>query len=173
LENRLVLAMFLRVVGFCGLWWLLSDGSFSSWIIGAPTVAGAAYASMLLQSETPSRFHLLSVVQFLGVFLWDAVRGGVIVAVRAFHPHLPLAPLFVEYPLQLPESSARLLFANTVSLLPGTLSARFHDNHLTIHALAGDPQDISAELRSLEQLIANVYGITLLPPESPKEGTRV
>lgn len=166
-------SILVQAVVFGGLWGLFNDGSPASWIVGFPTVCGAIYASVTLGSGAIPHFHLFGVIRFIAVFLWEALRGGVTVAVRAFHPRLPLAPVLIEYPLQLPENSARIMFANTVSLLPGTLSVMFHDHQLTVHALDGNPEDIIAELRSLERIVADCYGIALPAPASPEEATHV
>jgi multicomponent Na+:H+ antiporter subunit E len=99
--------------------------------------------------------------RFLPFFLWQSLRGGIDVARRALHPRLPLAPLLLDYPLRLPDGPACTFLANTVSLLPGTLSADLENGCLTVHVLDGSQPDVSAELQSLEALIADLFGVEL------------
>ena len=59
-------------------------------------------------------------IPFAGYFLRESLRGGWDVARRALSPALPMSPALVRFLLRLPPGSARWLFCNTISLLPGT-----------------------------------------------------
>ncbi len=64
-----------------------------------------------------------------------------------------LDPALVSYTTLLPEGSARIFFVNTISLLPGTLSAELRGNQVTIHTLdQGLP--IWANIQRLEYHVA-------------------
>jgi multicomponent Na+:H+ antiporter subunit E len=78
------------------------------------------------------------------------------VAGRILRPQMPLNPGFRRYPMRLRGRPARLLFLNSVSLLPGTLSADLDGDVLQVHAL-DSTADIDAELRALEAKSARVY----------------
>ncbi|MEA2115747.1 MAG: cation transporter, partial [Thermodesulfobacteriota bacterium] len=61
----------------------------------------------------------------------------------------------------LPEGSARIFFVNTISLLPGTLSADLNGNRVTIHTLdRGLP--IWANIQGLEYHVA---ALMIISPE--------
>jgi len=92
-------------------------------------------------------------------FLVRSLLGGVDVAWRAFHPGMPIAPDLVEYPLQLPPGLARVFMADTVSLLPGTLSTEILQNCLKVHVLDGR-KDVIPELEAVEQGVARIFGIS-------------
>ena len=85
----------------------------------------------------PVPFNWFEFVRFVPFFLMRSLLGGVDVAWRAFHPGMPIAPEFIEYPLRLPPGLARVFMANTVSLLPGTMSTEIGENCLTVHVLDG------------------------------------
>lgn len=51
---------------------------------------------------------------------------------------------------------ARLLFINSVSLLPGTLAADLQEDHLKIHALDRSV-DFTEDLRRLEVAVGRIY----------------
>ena len=82
------------------------------------------------------------------------------VARRVLATPMRIAPGFATYPLRLHHPGARLLFANSVSLLPGTLAVDLRDDCLAIHALDRD-SDFTAELRRVESAVGRVFGEAL------------
>lgn len=144
-----------------GLWLLLTDGDPTSWIIGVPVILGA-YLTMRRLGSVHTALHtalpsLLGVLYFMPFFLWESLRGGVDVALRTLTPRMRVDPGFCSYPIRLQRHEARLLFANCVSLLPGTLAADLVNNdRLTIHLL-DTSADSMKELQRLERAVGRVY----------------
>ena len=58
--------------------------------------------------------------------------------------------------MTLEDPRAQRLFVNSISLLPGTLSADLHGNTVRIHAL-DTRADIELELSRLQDKVARVY----------------
>ena len=79
---------------------------------------------------------------------------------RALHPRMPISPQLIEYPLQLPTGLPQVFMANTVSLLPGTLSAALDRSVLTVHVL-NSRKDVLSELQAVEQGVGRMFGISL------------
>lgn len=148
----------LRAVLFALLWWMLTGGATGAWAVGTPVVLLAALASVLLLP--PVAWSLGGIARFVPFFLWRSLCGGVDVARRALHPRLPISPGLFCYPWRLPPGLPRVFMANTVSLLPGTLSAELGANGLQVHVLNGR-KDLSSELEKVEQSVAAVFGISL------------
>ena len=138
-------------------WWCISEGAAQGWGVGFVTIVLAAAASLSIRSKTAWRLSLAGLVRFVPFFLWQSLRGSLDVARRAFHPSRPLDPTFMSYPLRLSPGYPQICFANVVSLLPGTLSARILGNELTIHAL-DEGQPIAEELRHLEVRVGEMFG---------------
>ncbi len=147
-----------RLMLLAGIWWGLSGGALASWWIGLPAVLLATAASVALLPLMPVVWHEL--LRFIPFFLVRSLMGGVDVAWRAFHPGLPIAPALVDYQLQLPPGLPRVFMANSVSLLPGTLSAALDQSLLKVHLLDGR-KDFLAELKALEQRVARLFGVSL------------
>ncbi|BDY07033.1 Na+/H+ antiporter subunit E [Ferrimonas sp. YFM] len=147
-----------RAAAFALLWWVVSDGSMSSWWIGAPVVLLATLVSLKL--VTPFSFSPVGFLRFIPHFIWYSLRGGMDVAWRVFHPLCPIAPTLIDFPLRLPSGMARVFLANTVSLLPGTLSAELESRVLRVHVLDGN-KAVTPELMELERVVARVFGIAL------------
>jgi len=138
------------------LWWMLTDGAVDSWPIGVPVVLLALYVSVKLMPA--ASWSLTGIARFVPFFLWHSLRGGVDVAGRALRPRLPISPALIDWPWQLPPGLPRVLMANTVSLLPGTLSAELNDRYLRVHVL-DDSGGYQAELRSIEARVADLLGL--------------
>jgi len=141
---------------FAALWWLLSGGVLSSWLIGVPVVLAASWSLQRLRSTRADSISITGLIRFVPLFLWESLRGGVDVAMRTLAPHMRIRPGLVVYSTRLQSATARVFFINCVSLLPGTLAADFNGNQLTIHMLdvSIDPED---ELRRLEHAVLTIY----------------
>jgi multicomponent Na+:H+ antiporter subunit E len=96
-------------------------------------------------------------MRFIPHFVRESITGGIDVSRRALSPSMPLDPALIEFPLQLRSEAARVFFAWTVSLLPGTLSVRLDSTFIMVHVL--DQQlPIEAKLRQLEGDIGALFG---------------
>ena len=140
------------------LWWSLTEGDLSKWWIGALVIAAATAASLALQPVIGWR--PVGLIRLLPFFLRQSILGGVDVARRALHPRLPLDPVFLECHLRLPAGPARVLLANTMSLLPGTVSVELREDRLRLHVL-DQAMPAVATLRALEERIAALFGLEL------------
>lgn len=147
-----------RALLFLLVWWSLSDGNVQSWWIGVPAVSFAVIASVALLPPVPLVW--LELLRFAPFFFQRSLLGGADVAWRAFHPRLPIAPELIDYPLRLPPGLPRVILINTVSLLPGTLSAELDGQILKVHVLDG-LGDFMPELEVLEQRVARMSGVSL------------
>lgn len=139
---------------------LVGPEDATSWIIGLPAVIAATFAHWRLSRNIGARLHPGGLVRLLPLFLVGSLRGGLDVARRVMGPRLLVDPGFFDYRLRLALPAAQVLFANLVSLLPGTLSADLVGDRLRVHAL-DQGQDGSSELARLEEAVAAAFGIRL------------
>lgn len=151
-------SILLRLGTFALIWWILSNGEASSWWFGIPAILLALIASIAL--VPPLNLIWYECFRFIPFFLKNSLIGGIDVAWRAFHPRLPIAPDLIEYPLTLPQGLAQVFMANTVNLLPGTLSAALDGNTLKVHVLDSQ-KDFLSELNTVEQHVARIFGLPL------------
>ncbi|MEW6037135.1 MAG: Na+/H+ antiporter subunit E [Pseudomonadota bacterium] len=148
-----------RAVLFALFWWALTEGD-GAWWFGLPMIAIAVAASLALMPVGARLWRPAGLVHFLGFFLWHSLEGGIDVARRALHPRLPLAPVFVTYPLRLSEAGACVFLANTISLLPGTLSAELEGRLLRVHVLDRS-LPVMRMLEAVEERVAGLFGASL------------
>jgi multicomponent Na+:H+ antiporter subunit E len=167
-KHNMLYQYVMRAVPLAFLWWVLTTGEVSSWLIGIPVIAAATFVSLQLLPASHRSWRVIGLCRFAPAFLWLSVRGSIDVALRALHPQLPLTPCFLHYPLRLSDAIARVFFVNTISLLPGTLSADIVTDGVTVHSL-DDHGDVHQQLAALESLVAEIFDETLSPSLVPVE----
>ena len=139
-----------------GLWWLLSGGTLSSWIIGIPAVLLATLALQRLRPASAGSLSIIGLALFLPFFVAQSLRGGLDVARRTLAPRMRVQPGLAVFRSRLHHDPARVFFFNCVSLLPGTLAADVNGNELTIHVLDRS-FDVDHELSRLELAVARIF----------------
>jgi multicomponent Na+:H+ antiporter subunit E len=155
-------AALIRTIGFAIVWLILVGPDPASWIIGVPFVVAATLASLKLSEPRERNLSLLSLAGFLPYFLGESLRGGLDVAARVMLPRMRLQPGNREYRVRLKSPAARLVFIDSISLLPGTLSADLRGDRVTVHAL-DVRTDVVDDLTALERRVAALFCESLAP----------
>lgn len=141
---------------FAAIWWGLNPDDPASWIIGGPAILAASAVVVLIPRPTNAPISPAGAVRFAGFFAAQTVIGATDVALRAFNPMSRPEPGFLSWRTNLPEGAPRLLFANTITLLPGTLTAQLEGEVFTIHVLDTNT-DATPQLAKLEARIAALF----------------
>ncbi len=156
-------AIFWRSILLALLWWILTEGQLDSWGVGLVSIAFALTASLILLPPSLSRFSLIGLTSFLAYFLAQSLKGGIQVSLIALRPRLDLHPdVQTIYP-RLPKGVGRVILANTLNLLPGTLSVSLTTESLRLHILdeRRSTEVIEVEVRGIEVRIAHMLGLKL------------
>jgi multicomponent Na+:H+ antiporter subunit E len=148
---------------FAALWWALTGGDASTWLVGVPVVAAATAASHRLWPAGTGWWSPVALLRFVAHFLRESVRGGVDVARRALSPSLPLDPGMIQVHCRLARGPAEVFLVDVLSLLPGTLSVDLDGSALTLHVLDRDAP-VEEEVRELERLVAAMFRVPLEAP---------
>jgi multicomponent Na+:H+ antiporter subunit E len=80
-------------------------------------------------------FMLLKYFFFLGI---DIVIANINVAIIVLNPKMPISPGIVIMRCDLERSLSRVLYVNSITLTPGTITVELEDNLLIVHALTED-----------------------------------
>jgi multicomponent Na+:H+ antiporter subunit E len=154
---------------YLGVWWLLTGGAPGAFALGLVVIAAALAIRRWLGAGARRPWSPTGALLFLPYFLWQALRGGFDVALRALSPRLPIAPGLLRYRTFLPEGPPRVLFANSISLLPGTFTAQLQGSELEVHLL---DQEAPAErqLQTLERRVARIFSVDPFSAETTVEG---
>lgn len=149
-----------RVLLFTAVWFVVVEADMESWLFGAAFIAVATVASLRLTPVRQWRVRPMAALRYAAFFAHQSVAGGFDVAMRAIRPSMPIDPDLLRYRLRLEPDHARVLLADTVSLLPGTLSAGIEGDSLMMHVLDCG-LEVEASTRSVEERIADLFGIEL------------
>ena len=148
-----------RVAMFFGLWVVIDQsGAPDHLVVGALTALASARLSLHLLPPSLGQVRIGALLLLLPRFLWHSLRAGIDVALRAFHPRLPLEPGFVSYPVGLPRGAARNAFELIASLMPGSLPSAEGKHTIEFHCL--DVQQPVLEEMAAEE---RAYARALLP----------
>ncbi|MCW4353962.1 Na+/H+ antiporter subunit E [Hoyosella sp. YIM 151337] len=154
-------AVALRIVLFGLLWWVITEGEWGVLHYALLVVPISAALSLWLLPPRERRGAVMrrtaSVIGLLGWFLWQSVRGGADVAVRALRRPVDLDPSVFTYRTGLPDGLGRVALVVLCSLMPGTLSVGLDDAEVRIHTL---DQEMGSrdQLAELEQRLGAVLG---------------
>lgn len=128
------------VLVISGLWLTLSGYLHNHLLLGlgAASVIVTVFMTirMRILDEETSPYHLLpGLLRYWIWLLWEVVKANIIVARTILEPDMVLTPRMVRVK-NLPKSQfGRVLFANSITLTPGTVSVDMDDDEIIVHAL--------------------------------------
>lgn len=163
-------AVLTRLGLFSLVWLVVAGADPMSWVIGVPAVALATLAALKLATQRADHPRTMGIIRFVPFFLAESIRGGIDVASRVMRPSMRISPGVRSYALRLTGPNARVFFLDSISLLPGTLSADMRNGVLYVHAL-DIHDDIDASLQRLEVRVADLFGELDLLNHSPEAST--
>lgn len=146
--------------------WLLIRGSFNiqSFVVGLIISYPITFSfrrfygeDIRLLSLLRARYMLLYVLSFGK----DLFLSNLDVAYRVIHPSMPAEEGIVEYSLDLNDSAAIAVLANSITLTPGTLVMDHveEDGCLLIHCLNMESEDEVVEsIEQWENLLKKAFG---------------
>ena len=147
---------FRRVLELTGIWLILTGAAPSAYLPGLMVIIPAAFASLLVPPTQGWSWRLSGLCRFVPYFLIHSLLAGFEVAWQALRLRPRLRPALLTRPWRVPPGPARVFLANTISLLPGTLSVGFSQDELTIHALNQKP-GLDDDLERLEGLVRQLF----------------
>jgi multicomponent Na+:H+ antiporter subunit E len=152
-------AFFLRAAALYFIWWVLIEGDPTGLVFGAAIVVPVSILSCRFYPPSGYRLHLPGTLAFARYFIVRSAVAGVDVARRLLAPTVKVNPGYLTVSTCLPAGSPRWLLANTLSLMPGTLSVQVQDNSLELHCLDLD-LPVAADVRATEQQVAGIFGLS-------------
>lgn len=148
--RRTIFGLFLLLI-----WCLLSGhtlltGDTDLWMnlfaLGAVGAVLAVAARMKIDDEegVPLAIHSPGLVTFIPWLLWQVVMSNIDVARRILT--MDIAPEWRTTSPKQQTAIGRVLYANSITLTPGTVSVRMDEGDILVHALHhGSAEDISSD----------------------------
>ncbi len=131
------------------LFWLLLSGHYSPLllVLGAVSVALSTLVLAAMdrldgERHTPPRPRA-ALWSYWGWLALKMVQSNIRVARRIWDPRLPIDPSWRRLPMNLDTPMKRTLYANSITLTPGTLTTDIDETWIEVHALsAEDMQEV-------------------------------
>jgi len=135
-----------------GVFWLLLSGHYT------PLLLVLGLASVLLVVWFQRRMDRIDhepimlrpgfgLWFYLVWLFWNVIKSNIDLARRIWDPKLPVEPLQQRLDTQVSTALEKTLYANSITLTPGTLTIDVREDHFIIHALSQEGID---ELRAGE-----------------------
>ena len=121
--------------------WVLLSGIIEPLLLCLGVASGLAVAWLKARADRRDRdpvYFALRVGRIPGYLLWlswEIVKSNVDVSRRILSPSLPIAPAVRWLPASQRSELTRVIYADSITLTPGTLSIDLEDGAVEVHAL--------------------------------------
>ena len=131
--------------------WLTLSGYFIPMILtfGAISIAIVVWMCRrmgILDGETVPYLSLLPTTSYFVWLFVEIVKANMQVVKAVLSPDLEVSPTLVKIPLNTDVDIAETMFANSITLTPGTVSVDMKPDHILVHALLEEmsaPEDFA------------------------------
>lgn len=146
--NKLTYAVSLGIV--LAVLWLLLSGHYTALLVafGIFSVAFAVFVALRMEvvdhESHPVHLRKRAIV---GYWLWllkEILKANIDVCYRIVHPGMPISPRVVNLTATQKFDLGRVIYANSITLTPGTVSMSVDGDRIQVHALS------ESGVRSLE-----------------------
>jgi multicomponent Na+:H+ antiporter subunit E len=121
--------------------WLLLSGFFTPFLLAA-----GLGSALLIVWFTDRRMKVLDLeghpvhltgnaLTYWPWLLWEIVKSGWDVTKCLLDPRLPISPRLIRVPTSQKTDVGRVIYANSITLTPGTISLELHEGEILVHAL--------------------------------------
>ena len=129
--------------------WLILSGhyTFDHTLVLATCVLSCGFVVYLVSrldivDEEGIPIHLARhMVLYIPWLLWAIFKANIDVAKRILNPKLPIAPRIVRVSGTQKTDLCRVIFANSITLTPGTVSLDLDEEKIVVHALTEEAAD--------------------------------
>ncbi len=87
----------------------------------------------------------LATIRYLGWLTLEVIKSNLDVSRRILSPRLPISPTVVWVPASQKSEIGRVIFANSITLTPGTVSIDVQAGEIEVHALSKEGADALLE----------------------------
>ncbi|MBF2760077.1 MAG: Na+/H+ antiporter subunit E [Ectothiorhodospiraceae bacterium AqS1] len=121
--------------------WLALSGIFKPLLLAFGLVSTALVVWLLRRADRKDRAPIvfsMHLWRLPGYFLWlavEVVKSNIDVARCILSPSLPISPAIRWLPAKQRTELGRVLYANSITLTPGTLSIDLDDGYVEVHAV--------------------------------------
>ncbi|GLQ19685.1 Na+/H+ antiporter subunit E [Algimonas porphyrae] len=136
------------LIALAATWWVLSGYTKPLLLtLGAISLGLVLIMTIRMRIVDEETAPYLTVPQALAYFAWlmvEIVKANLAVVRAVVSPNLEVSPTLTKIPTGQKSALARTMFANSITLTPGTVSVDMQDDHILVHALLSEmsaPED--------------------------------
>ncbi len=123
--------------------WLLWSGHLELLLLGLGVLSCVVVVVLslrmgVLDDEGPGVVAGWRLALYTPWLLWQIVLANIDVARRILHPKLPIAPRMIRVRAKQKSALGRTIFANSITLTPGTVSVDLDGDDIVVHALTAE-----------------------------------
>jgi multicomponent Na+:H+ antiporter subunit E len=142
---------------FVAVVWLLLSGHYSALILSFGAVSLLIVIWFMWRMDRvdeslgvlPMRPRMLYYLLWL---MWQVVLSNIDLVRRIWDPALPIRPTWQRLDIKVTSSLAKTLYANSITLTPGTLTTDVREDHFMVHSLTPDGIEDLRKGRMEEQI---------------------
>jgi len=126
---------------FLFAFWVLLSGHFSALLLGSGVLSVLLVMSLVTRADRVDRepivlYPSLGLIGYCAWLMWCVVRSNIDLARRIWDPTLPIHPSWVRLDIKVSTPLEKALYANSITLTPGTLTTDVRDDHFMVHTLS-------------------------------------
>jgi multicomponent Na+:H+ antiporter subunit E len=131
--------------------WLLLSGYFQVLLICFGILSCALVAWLGARMDrTDGEHHFglvrpLATIRYFGWLTLEVIKSNLDVSRRILSPRLPISPTVIRVPASQRTEIGRVMFANSITLTPGTVSIDVQAGEIEVHALSREGADALLE----------------------------
>lgn len=133
----------LSLTAFLYALWLLLSGHFEPLLLALGLGSTLLVVFIAIRMEVIDReshpFHLtLRLPVYWAWLAWEIAKANLAVARIVLTPSPPISPTVVRVKASQRSDLGQVIYANSITLTPGTVSMNLEDGHIEVHALTND-----------------------------------
>ena len=158
------------------LFWIFLSGHLEPLLLGlgVASVALTIFLSHRMNVIDHESYPLHLSFRFPGFFIYifkEIIKANIDVVKRILsRSKTPISPQMIEVPQSQSTDLGAVIYANSITLTPGTVTIKLSENNLTVHALSKEAASELARYLSNKKRKAEaweVYRDAVLPPSGP------
>ena len=142
--------------------WLLWSGHYTPLLMGLGVVSSLlvvwiAHRMDILDQESVPLDIFPRILIYLPWLFWQIFKANLDVARRIINPRLPVSPRVIKVPASQKRDLGRVIYANSITLTPGTLTIDTTGDTITVHALTPEAAE-GLQTGEMDRRVARLEG---------------
>lgn len=153
MKRQFLLNSVIQFVLLMGLWLLLS-GHYDFFHVSMGVVSSIAVvllhvrlrkyyvyeeelteATARMKENFPATLRFGRLLFYIPWLIWQIVIASLQVAAVVLNPKMPIDPSLVKFKTRLPNTSAKVILGNSITLTPGTITIQIKEDEFLVHSL--------------------------------------